>query len=288
MRTPLPFSWWFWRILFALLIAWGCVLAGSALLYTHSLLHPACAPATAVLDGYQVISLTAPEGFRLSGWYRPPHNGMVIVLLGGHGANRDALLPEAAVLSAEGYGILALEQRACAGAQATLGYREAQDVTLAVDYAMQQPSVQRVGALGFSAGGVAVILAAAHDPRISAVVAEGNYANLLEEMLPMPGAAQPWLEAQLHPLVIVFYALATGIWPAEVSPEVDLPRISPRPVLLIHGEREIARSRGQRQFQGALPPRALWVVPGAGHGEYLKAVPAEYAQRLLIFFDGAK
>ncbi len=145
-----------------------------------------------------------------------------------------------------------------------------------------------VGALGFSAGGVAVIRAAARDARIQAVVAEGNYANLLEEMSPAPGADLAWLEAQVHPLAAGFYALFTGIWPGEVNPEADLARISPRPLLLIHGQLELPRSRGDRQFESAAQPKQLWVVPGAGHGGYAQAQPGEYSLMLVEFFDGAR
>ena len=67
----------------------------------------------------------------------------------------------------------------------------------------------------------------------------------------------------------------------------DLPAISPRPLLLIHGEFEVERTRGQAQFAAAAQPKELWVVPGAGHGQYAQAQPEEYEKRILRFFDAA-
>ncbi len=32
-------------------------------------------------------------------------------------------------------------------------------------------------------------------------------------------------------------------------------------------------------------PKTLWVVPGAGHGEYYKVQPKEYKKRVVEFFD---
>ncbi len=286
MRPSFSLSWWLPRLLLAFILAWVSVLGGFAAVYVQSLLHPTCPTGLPQPPGYQSVALASPRGFSLSGWYLAPTNGAVIILLGGHGANRDAMLPEAEMLASAGYGILALEQRACAGQLATLGYREAEDVLLAVDYALRQPGVMWVGALGFSAGGVAVIRAAAQDERIRAVVAEGNYASLLEEMSPAPGGAQAWLEWQLHPLAAAFYTLQTGIWPGLVNPQGDLARISPRPVLLIHGQLEVARTRGEKQFESATQPKTLWVAPGVGHGGYLQA--AGYPLTLVGFFDLAR
>ena len=283
MRPSFSLSWWLPRLLLALILAWVSVLGGLAAVYIQSLLHPTCPAGLPQPPGYQSVALASPRGFSLAGWYHPPRNGAVIILLGGHAATRDALLPEAEILASAGYGILALEQRACAGQTATLGYREAEDVILGVDYALSQPGVTWVGALGFSAGGVAVIRAAAADARIRAVVAEGNFANLLEEISPAPGGTMAWLEWQLHPLAAAFYTLQTGIWPGLVNPQGNLAHISPRPVLLIHGELEVARTRGVRQFESAAQPKTLWVAPGVGHGGYLQA--AGYALKLVGFFD---
>lgn len=288
MKPSFPLSRWLMRVALALILAWVLVLGGWAFIHTSALLHPICATSLLQPAGYEPFSLAVEGNLTLKGWYRPSQNSAVILLLGGHGGSRDSMLPEAEILARAGYGILALEQRACAGALATLGYREGQDVQKLAVFAAGLPGVRWVGALGFSAGGVAVIRAAAREGLIRAVAAEGNYANLLDELSPAPGSPNAWLEWQIHPLVMGYYTLWTGVLPSAVDPEGDLPAIIPRSVWLIHGELEIARSRGERQFERAGQPRALWVVPGAGHGGYLQAQPEEYARRLVEFFDLAR
>ena len=191
-------------------------------------------------------AIPTPDGFALRGWYHPPANGVVILLIAGNGGSRDAMLPDALLLARHGYGALTLDYRNCAGGRSSLGYREADDLELMAKYALIQPGVIRLGALGFSAGSVAALRGAARLPEIRAVVAEGNYYNL---------------DYEIHNVVLSYRGLV-GVWPAEVSPVSDLPALSPRPVFLIFGEKEIANNRGYDQLAAAGEPKQMWVVPG--------------------------
>jgi fermentation-respiration switch protein FrsA (DUF1100 family) len=85
--------------------------------------------------------------------------------------------------------------------------------------------------------------------------------------------------------VAASYWLQSGTNPWQVSPIDDLPAISPRPILLIYGESEIASGRAYDQFAAASQPKELWVVPGGDHGRNYAQSPAEYEQRVLAFFD---
>ena len=64
-------------------------------------------------------------------------------------------------------------------------------------------------------------------------------------------------------------------------------QISPRPVLLIHGEQDpyVPRSEIQALYKAAGNPKALWIVPGAGHRQADQTSPEEYWARVLGFFD---
>lgn len=274
------------RALFAFCAAWVILAAGLSAIYTHGLLHPACAPAGDPPAGFESVRLPMQDGLALQGWWAAPHNGAVILLLPGHGGSRASLLEEARFLSAAGYGVLSADPRSCAGEKSTIGWREAQDLRAMRDYALAQPGVDWLGVLGFSAGGAAAILAAAELPEIRAVIAEGNYANLAAEITFTPAfpLSMEWL---IQRFTLLAYALQTGVWPGRVSPIEALPRVCPRPVLLIHGQREIERSRGEQQAAAA-PCAQLWVVPGAGHGEYPAAQPQLYRQTVLQFLEQAR
>lgn len=279
-------KYWAPRILMSVATAWLIVIAGAGMVYIQAMLHPGCPASPDQRPGYQSVSLVTADGLTLRGWWRPPQNGAVILLMAGHGGGRDSMLPEAETLAAGGFGALLVDGRQCAGGLVTFGAREADDLAAMLAFARAQPGVRWVGALGFSAGGTAVLIGSARLPEIRAVLAEGNYANLQDEML-AAGAYLPALEWQLHHSALLSYALVTGIWPGTVSPVDALPRLAPRPVLLIHGALEIQRSQGERQYAAAGEPRELWVVPGAQHGTYLYAAPREYPCRILAFFQQA-
>ncbi len=269
----------------ALIIAWVILLAVLSVQYVNSLTLPGCVTGESQPAGFEAVSLHTPDGFNLKGWYHPPANGAVILLLAGNGGSRDAMLPDAILLARHGYGALTLDYRNCVpGGRASLGYREADDLRLMAEFALVQPGVSRLGAIGFSAGGVAVIRGAARLPEVKAVVAEGNYYNLDYEIRNAP-AAPLSLEWQIQNLVVLSYRGLVGVWPAQVSPVSDLPGLSPRPVLLVFGEKEIGNNRGYDQFAAAREPKQLWVVPGVGHGGYYQAWPEEYEAHIIQFFD---
>jgi len=274
------------RLLFALAAAWVILAAGLSVIYTRGLLHPPCPPPPPTPDGFLEVQIPVTENLSLSGWWSAPHNGAVILLLPGHGGNRASLLEEARFLSQAGYGVLSADPRSCTGEKSTIGWREVEDLRAMRDYARAQPGVQWLGVLGFSAGGASAILGAAEIPEIDAVIAEGNYANLAAEITFSPAfpLSMQWL---IQRFTLLAYTLQTGVWPGRVSPINALPRVCPRPVFLIHGQREIERSRGEQQAAAA-PCAQLWVVPAAGHGEYAAAQPQAYRQTILQFLEQAQ
>jgi len=275
------------RLAFALAAAWVILITAWSAFYTEKLLRPACHRAeTLSVPDFEPVTLTTFEGLALTGWWHPPQNGAVILLVGGLGASRDTMLPEARLLAEAGYGALTLDSRACAGTSGTLGVDETNELDTMLGYAQRQPGVEWIGALGFSVGGVTVLRAAAANPKLKAVIALGNYANLHDEIIYTPSVfLSPQWQAQR--LVLLAYRLRTGLPPRAVSPIDDLPRIAPRPVLLVHGERELNRTRGQDQAS-ACPSAELWVVPNAGHGQYRALHPEEYTRRIRSFFDSSR
>ncbi len=66
-----------------------------------------------------------------------------------------------------------------------------------------------------------------------------------------------------------------------------LTRMLPRPMLLIHGERDsyIPVEQSRLLYALAAQPKYLWVVSGAKHNQSVDIMPAEYARRTAQFFD---
>jgi dipeptidyl aminopeptidase/acylaminoacyl peptidase len=268
---------------------------GAAWLYVRALTHPACGGNPDALSMHpipQEIQLKTADGLTLDAWYYPSQNGAAVIMMGGMGGSLGSALPRAAPLLEAGYGILQIESRACAEPRSpvTLGFNEALDAEAGLQYLLQKRSInaEQIGIYGFSMGGVAAIRAAARNPEIAAVLAEGGYHNLGEDILESDRPVPPplWQRIFLHTVAGMFRA-QTGVNPWASSPIDDLPAISPRPVLLVYGEGELVSGRGREQYEAASEPKELWVVPGGAHGaNHLAAGPA-YDEKVLAFFDRA-
>ena len=272
-------------LIVAAVLTWLVTNLGAMLFYAYFLVHPGCPDGPAVREGFQPVVFATADGLQLRGWWRAPQNGVVILLVPGHGGGRDSLLSEGEVLARRGYGLLAIDLRQCAGQPATFGFREVEDVRGAVAFALAQPGVNQVGALGFSSGGAAVIQAAAQIPDLHAVAAMGGFADLQQHLGAQvgPPLSPAWMVQNLLP---GFIEWQMGVPPREVSPLKQIAGISPRAVLLVYGKEESALPQGLAQYAAARSPKALWVVPGANHGGYLAADPQGFwANQVGGFFD---
>jgi len=235
---------------------------------------------------YEPLLLRAGDGVTLRGWYIPPRNGIAILHVANLRNPLDGALDEAAMLARYGYGALLYEAPPCAGVANSLGGREVLDVKAALDYLAGRPEVERIGAIGFSVGAVTLLRAAARYPQIEAVVAEGGMADLAQGLAPVPDNELGWW---LRTVVLFSYRVATGLDPHAVRPVAEVARISPRPLLLIYGDREPNYTGGAAEalYRAAGEPKFLWVIPGARHGAYRWVAGERYDRCLLAFFDAA-
>ncbi|HVU03816.1 MAG TPA: alpha/beta fold hydrolase [Polyangiaceae bacterium] len=243
--------------------------------------------ARAELPGLEEISFTGDGGAILRGWFAPPTNGSVVVFVHGLEGNRASLLPEAEVLARHGYGALLFDGRASGesgGDASTWGYRESEDVKHAVDFALARPSVRHVVVYGFSIGAAAVAHAAATDPRPAAAVLCAAWTSLHEEISHKLGmhAAFGRLPTELG------YRLS-GVDVSAVKATTDVPKIAPRPLLVIEGgaDRDTPPFTMERVFAAAGEPKGILRVPGADHGEVIRKASAEWERTVVAFLSRA-
>ncbi len=290
---------WGLPVLLAALLTTGCVLAAGVEVsrrYALALAYPGCsgpqrAPADAGIAGYRDVTFSprpGPAGLTLRAWWVPSTNGAAVILLPGIGQARDGMLDQGAMLARHGYGVLLADPRPCADSTLayTAGYAEAGDVAGALAFVQTRDGVDpgRIGILGYSAGGAAAIMSAAQLKEIRAVASEGNFYNLGDDIVNGDGRNTS-LEDLYQEATLFFYQRETGVDARLISPIDAIGRISPRAVLLIFGEHEAASGHAREQFAAAGEPKALWIVPGLGHGGYIQAQPAEYEARVAAFFD---
>lgn len=290
MKTP---RYWLNLLSFALTVVLlgglaGLVYAGyiGANAYVHPVRYQRPADETPALltVPYQDIVLTTQDGLTLKAWYTPSQNGAVILVAHGFGGARSVNWH--ALFARYGYGVLSWDARAhgeSGGSVSTFGYSEILDVKAAADFALAQPDVKRVGAWGGSMGAVTVIRAAAHQPQISAVVADSAF-PAVDEMVVRVSPFAP-----LTPFIRFFAEQASGVKAEQHRPVEVIGEISPRPVFIIQGEadRTIPPDSAERLYAAAGEPRQLWTEPGVGHVAMYRSFGAEYERRVIEFFNQA-
>ena len=232
---------------------------------------------------YQNVDLITEDGIRLAAWYTPPRKGAVILLAHGYGDNRPEWVVHA-LLAKKGYGVLSWDARAhgeSGGDISTIGYLEVLDVKAALDYVLAQPDVEHIGAWGGSMGGATLIRAAADFHEIEALFIDSSFASLDDEfnfLVPYP---------LINPLAKFLAQTQTGINLNEINPMMDIARISPRPVYIVHGSSDTVAppDAGEKLFNAANEPRFLWVEENAAHLSIHLVNQRRYQRRLVGFFD---
>jgi uncharacterized protein len=242
---------------------------------------------------YQGALFVTSDGVRLSGWYVPSTNRAAVVLLHGAGSTRSDVLDQAVVLARHGYGVLLFDARGhgdSGGRAMDFGWYGDRDVAAAVSYLQTRPDVdgRRIAAVGMSMGGEQAIGAAAGDPRIRAVVAEGatNRVAADRAFLPRVYGVRGWIQQRIDALT---YALADLLTAADppIALRAAVASTAPRPVLLIAGGAVPDEAHAARDMRRGNANAQVWEVPGAGHTRALSTRPGEWEQRVSAFLDAA-
>lgn len=241
----------------------------------------------------RAVTFPSLDGTALSAWFVPAGQAdrPAVILLAGYGQERSSLLPQASYLHRAQYNVLLLDVRGT-GASAgtfTFGMKEPLDVCAAVSFVLKQPGVDahKIAVQGVSIGGAIAILAAARDPRITAVVAESAFTSL-QEMI-----ADDFHRYTKLPLFPVGDA---GIWlmqrvlggsVAAVDPLQAMPALAGRPVLLIGDSDDDVSppNSARRLYDAASDPKELWIIQGTEHANGFLVFPHRYEQHVLRFYE---
>jgi alpha-beta hydrolase superfamily lysophospholipase len=232
------------------------------------------------------VAFPARDGATLRGWLVPGKPGARAGVVAVHGAHADRreFLRHVPVFNDAGYPVLLFDCREHgvsdgSGRGVSLGMREHEDVSSAVAFAKGELGLARVAVVGTSQGAVAVILAAAEDRAIDAVVAENPFARFGEVLRASPeGREAPPLAVRAVEAVLR-WRIGNGATPEPLD---VVARIGPTPLLLVHGTDDpvIPSSQSEVLFAAASEPKELWVVPGAKHAQVFDAEPAEWRARV--------
>ena len=262
------------------------------------------------IEGAEDVTFRTLDGRTLRGCYvksRGPRRG--VILFGPEfGSNRWACVAYCESVLENGYDVFAFESRGQGDSEREPGYEplqwvtefEVEDTLAALAYLKNRPDAdpKGVGFFGISKGAGAGLIAAARDPYVRCSVTDGvfgTYTTLVPYM-------RMWFRIYnqqylAHGLLPSWYYGLIGLAGLDQTarerncrfPHLEraLPRLAPRPLLVIHGECDtyIRAEMARSLFKCARQPKDFWLVPGAKHNQALHLAGDEYRRRVLAFFE---
>lgn len=248
-------------------------------------------PATVGLE-YESVTLTTTDGVELAAWYMPGTNGAGVVVMHGAGSTRSDVLDQAAVLARSGYTLVLIDARGHGGSDGTamdFGWYGDLDIAAGTAFLASRPEVDpgRIGVVGFSMGGEEAIGAAAADPRIRAVVAEGATARQAADKAWFSDVYgwRGWVQEQVEKVQygITDYLTEASSPIALRSAVVNAP--GARFLLITAGNVDDEGHAASDIQAGASGRVTVWNVDGADHTGGYDTQPDDWQQRVVEFLD---
>jgi uncharacterized protein len=232
------------------------------------------------------VRIPEPGSAGLAAWWVrvTPERGAVL-LLHSIRADRRSMLPRARLLLQEGFSVLLVDLQAhgeSPGDTITLGFRESGNARAALAW-LRSRSQGRVGVIGTSLGGVAVLLGP-QPSGFDAVVLEAVYPDVRTAIQNRIRIRLGPLAPALAPLLLVQLRPRLGAGPDDLRPILRIARLG-APVLVVAGEldRHTTLAESEALFGAASPPKELWIVAGAHHQDFLAKDPAGYREHVVRF-----
>ena len=234
----------------------------------------------------QVVSLPGP-GYAIAGWWvNQGGNSPVVLLLHSIRSDRSSMLTRAKLLLGHGLSVLLIDLQGhgeTPGTAITLGSRESADVRAALGWLKRIAPSSRIGVIGCSLGGAAVLLGP-QPAGFDAVVLEAVYPRVSRAVENRIRIRLGPLAPVLAPLVLVQLQPRWHISPQDLEPIRSIARLG-SPVLVVagSGDQHTTLAESEELFRAAVHPKRLWVVNGARHQDFLSVDPAGYGLEVVGF-----
>lgn len=233
------------------------------------------------------------DGVRLAGWLLPGRpDRPALILCHGYQRSMEEPFGLAVELRARGYTVLIFDFRGCGrseGRYTTLGLREPEDLLAATRWLRRRVGPDTpIGVLGISLGGAVAITAAAQSDDIAAVVTDSAFAHLHGCVeLRFEGLSGTNLRAHQTTKWIAERMVRGRV--RDVRPIDYAARVAPRPVLLIHGERDtiVPRPHLDELAEAMGASVEVWSIPDCSHAYARFSHAEQYVERIDQFFTRA-
>jgi dienelactone hydrolase len=202
------------------------------------------------------------------------------------------VLDQAAALAGSGYALVLIDARGHGDSRGTamdFGWYGDLDIAAGTAFLASRPEVDpgRIGVVGFSMGGEEAIGAAAADPRIRAVVAEGATARQAADKAWLSDIYgwRGWVQEQAERIQDGITDYLTEASPPTVLRSAVAQSPGARFLLITAGNVD-DEGHAASYIQGAARDRVVvWNVDGAGHTGGYDTQSDDWEQRVVEFFD---
>jgi dipeptidyl aminopeptidase/acylaminoacyl peptidase len=161
------------------------------------------------------------------------------------------------------------------------GWTRDLQAALALLYSLEEVDKAHICLLGFSGGAAVSVYTAAHDPRVSLVITcacPTDFRSLRQRETPVDTIQR---FRQIGAIRDKDFPPSIEEWQRgfeTISPINWVDRISPRPLLLVHGDADelIPLEHARRLYQKAKEPKELKMIPGAEHKMRLEKAAMDF------------
>jgi alpha-beta hydrolase superfamily lysophospholipase len=226
-------------------------------------------------------------GKKLEAWYIPAKNARAtVILFHGYGSNKSSVYGKASIFHQMGYHTLMVDFRGSggsAGNTTSIGFHEAEDVTLAYEY-VKKMNAQPIILCGTSMGAAAVMkFMQDQQADVRGIILECPFGTMYQtvanrfEAMHLP-------EFPLADLLLFYGSVWNNFWAFDHNPE-DYARNIDVPVLLLCGtaDERVKPQETLNIFEGFKGPKKLVWFKGAGHESYLNHHRKEWKQAVQSF-----
>lgn len=227
---------------------------------------------------YEDVEFLSKDGTKLSGWFIPARGASLGTVIHFHGnaQNMSAHYSFVSWLPANGFNLFLFDYRGYGKSEGKLSRKGVyQDSVAAVEYMKSRSDIDQSKLIlfGQSLGGANALAVLGNNQfdGIVGVVSESAFSSYKSVATEHAG---------------VFKPLAFLLMGNQYSPKQSVHKISPIPLIIIHGtqDRVVSYSHAEKLYEAAKEPKSLWTIAGGHHTQALGAYRTTYAPRLLTLF----
>lgn len=250
--------------------------------------------------------ITAPDGNLMAAWFIPAQtpglpgeegtrisSDKTVIFSHNYESNKDMeeinALYLARTLAENGYNILLFDYSgsgSSTGSGYYLGAREAEELSVVIDYAKRELPADHLYLIGWAFGASAALMAA--DDRVEAVIADSAYCRL-DTYLDRNIHVLSDTPAFLNPVTVMFCRMWSGLDFEAYQPQKSVSETSGLRYLFIQGEGDTVIPKNSYSLLAAAAANTneaeTWQISGSGHIMGYRDQPENYATRVLRFLN---